>query len=432
MKTKMFRKPIFFSLLVVLLFIIAPVAMAQDTVTLTLLVDDGEINLTPNQALVDAYIAQNPNETIIIETRPGGADGDNIVKTRLATEDMTDIFFYNSGSLLQALNPAQTLVDLSDQPFVDNIVESFIPTVSQGDAIYGVPTGTGMGGGILYNTAVYDALGLEVPTTWDEFVANNEVIAEAGIAPVLATFGDTWTSQLFVLADYYNVEQGDPGFAERYTNNEAKYADTPAALAGFEHMEQAYELGWFQEDYATEPFEAGLALLANGEVAHFAMLTFAIGTIETNFPDQADDIGFFAQPGNDPEANGVTIWMPQATYIPQTTEGANLEAALDYLAFIASVEGTEALTSAVAPQGPYLIEGATLPDTVHPAVQDLAAYIEAGKSFPALEFLSPIKGPNLEQLLVSIGTGQMSALEAAEAYDFDVERQAQQLGLPGW
>jgi raffinose/stachyose/melibiose transport system substrate-binding protein len=85
-----------------------------------------------------------------------------------------------------------------------------------------------MGGGILYNTAVYDALGLEVPTTWDEFVANNEVIAEAGIAPVLATFGDTWTSQLFVLADYYNVEQGDPGFAERYTNNEAKYADTPA------------------------------------------------------------------------------------------------------------------------------------------------------------------------------------------------------------
>jgi hypothetical protein len=48
MKTKMFRKPIFFSLLVVLLFIIAPVAMAQDTVTLTLLVDDGEIDLTQN------------------------------------------------------------------------------------------------------------------------------------------------------------------------------------------------------------------------------------------------------------------------------------------------------------------------------------------------------------------------------------------------
>jgi raffinose/stachyose/melibiose transport system substrate-binding protein len=49
-----------------------------------------------------------------------------------------------------------------------------------------------------------------------------------------------------------------------------------------------------------------------------------------------------------------------------------------------------------------------------------------------LEFLSPIKGPNLEQLLIAVGTGQSSAEEAAEDYDFDVERQAQQLGLPGW
>lgn len=423
------RKLLFSVLLLVLL---VPISMAQDTVTLTYLVDDAEINLTMNQALVDEFMAQNPDVNIIVETRPGGAEGDNIVKTRLATDDMTDIFFYNAGSLLQALNPAQTLVDISDQPFIDNIVESFIPTVSQGDAIYGVPTGTAMGGGILYNKAVYEDLGLEIPTSWDEFVANNEVIAEAGIAPVMATFGDTWTSQLFVLADYYNVEQGAPGFAEQYTNNEAKYADTPAALAGFEYMQQAYELGWFQQDYATEGFEPGLALLANGEVAHYPMLTFALGTMETNFPDQVNDIGFFALPGPDSEANGVTIWMPQGTYIPQTTEGPQLEAALEFLAFIASVEGTEVITSAVAPQGPYLIEGATLPDTVLPAVQDLAAYIDAGNSFPALEFLSPIKGPNLEQLMVSVGTGQMTAQEAAENYDFDVERQAQQLGLPGW
>lgn len=408
--------------------------MAQDTVTLTYLVDESQNTVDTVNALTEAFTEQNPNVEFVIETRPGGGDGDNIVKTRLATGEMTDIFWYNSGSLLQALNPSQTLVDLSDQPFVDNIADAFVPTVSQGDAIFGVPTGTGMGGGILYNKAVYEELGLSVPLTWDEFVANNEVIAEAGIAPVLATFGtgSTWTSQLFVLADYYNVEQAEPGFAERYTNNEAKYADTPAALAGFEYMEQAYELGWFQEDYATEQFEPGLELLANGEVAHYPMLTFVLSTIASNYPDQIDDIGFFAQPGNDPEANGVTLWMPAGTYIPQTTEGAQLDAALEFLAFIASVEGTDVITSAVTPQGPYLVDGATLPDDVLPAVQDLAAYIEAGDVYPALEFLSPIKGPNLEQLLVSVGTGQLTAAEAAENYDFDVERQAQQLGLPGW
>ncbi len=62
-------------LFIVLLLVMAvSVSIAQDTVTLTLLVDDGEINLTQNQALVDAYMEQNPDVEIIIETRPGGAD----------------------------------------------------------------------------------------------------------------------------------------------------------------------------------------------------------------------------------------------------------------------------------------------------------------------------------------------------------------------
>ncbi|MBZ0282061.1 MAG: ABC transporter substrate-binding protein [Anaerolineae bacterium] len=423
----MIRKVLFLFLLFVLG---VSVTAAQDTVTLTYLVDESQNSQDMAKALVDAYSALHPNVTINIESRPGGTEGDNIVKTRLATGDMTDIFFYNSGSLLQALNPSQTLVDLSDQPFIENIVDSFLPTVSQNDGIFGVPTGTAMGGGILYNKAVYEELGLSVPTTWAEFAANNETILAAGIPPVLATFGDTWTSQLFVLGDYYNVAQAVPDFAEQYTGNEAKYATTPAAMAGFTYLQEGFEQGWWQPDYATTRFEQGLALLANGEVAHFPMLTFALSTIATNFPDKVNDIGFFAQPGASADANGATIWMPAGTYIPQTT--SNPEVALDFLAFIASVDGVDAITAMVPPNGPYLIEGSTLPDDVLPAVKDLAAYIDSGNSYPALEFLSPIKGPNLEQLCVAVGTGQMDAATAAANYDLDVERQAQQLGLPGW
>lgn len=432
MKRQKFNIKLIMLLLIGLLALGVSVTAAQDAVSLIYLVDDSQNSQDTAKALADAYMADHPNVTISIESRPGGTEGDNIVKTRLATGDMTDIFWYNTGSLFQALNPAQTLVNITDQPYIANIVESFLPTVSQGDAIFGVPTGTAMGGGILYNKAVYEQLELNVPTTWDEFAANNAAIAEAGIAPVLATFGDTWTSQLFVLADYYNVEQAVPGFADAYTANEAKYAETPAALAGFTYLQQGYDLGWWQQDYATTRFEPGLALLANGEVAHYPMLTFALSTIAANFPDQINDIGFFAQPGASADANGVTIWMPAGTYIPQTTTGAKLEAALDFLGFIASVEGVDAITAAVAPQVPYLIQGASLPDDVLPAVQDLAAYIDSGNSYPALEFVSPIKGPNLEQLCVAVATGQMSAEQAAADYDLDVERQAQQLGLPGW
>lgn len=403
---------------------------AGEPVTLTYLTDDSENSQARAKALIDAYTAQHPNVTITIELRPQGSEGDNVVKTRLATGEMTDLFFYNSGSLLQALQPADTLVDLTDEPFMENVVDSFKSAVSQNARVYGVPSETGMGGGILYNKRVYEELGLSVPTTWEEFAANNEAIKSAGIAPVIQTYGDTWTSQLFVLADYYNVQQAHPNFAEDYTTNKAKYATTPEAMAGFQYLQEGFEKDWWQQDYATAKFDQGLQLLASGEGAHYPMLTFALSTIATNFPDQVNDIGFFAQPGADASQNGATIWMPAATYIPQTSQ--NIEAAKDFLAFIASTEGVDALNAAVEPGGPYMIKDASLPDDVIPAVNDIAAYIEAGKSGPALEFLSPVKGPTLEQLTVAVGTGQMTPEEAAAAYDEDVKKQAQQLGLPGW
>ena len=212
-----------------------------------------------------------------------------------------------------------------------------------------------------------------MPKTWADFEANNDKIkADGKAAPVCATFGDTWTSQLFVLADFYNVQKADPSFAADYTANKAHYADTPAAQAGFKHLQEAFEKGWWQKDFGADKFEIGQQKLAQGKCAHYPMLTFAVGTMATNFPDNINDIGFFGQPGDDAATNGSTIWMPAATYIPKTTK--NVDAAKQFLAFISSVDGANAMTAGVAPSGPYVIKGSSLPDNVpaghqgHPAV----------------------------------------------------------------
>jgi hypothetical protein len=104
-------------------------SQAAEPVTLTYFVDDNNVTAARLQGLIDAYTKLHPNVTIEIETHPGGTEGDNLVKTRLSTGDMSDMFYYNSGSLLQALNPAETLVDLAGEPFIDNIVETYLPTV---------------------------------------------------------------------------------------------------------------------------------------------------------------------------------------------------------------------------------------------------------------------------------------------------------------
>ena len=289
------------------------------------------------------------------------------------------------------------------------------------------------GGGIFYNIPVYEKLGLEVPETWDEFIANNEKIkAEGGVAPVEQTFGDTWTSQILVLANNHNVTVADPNFAEDYTANKAKFSTTPAALAGFEHLQELNEAGLLNEDYASDLFTDGLTAVATGEAAHYPMITFGIPAISGVAPDNVNDVGFFALPGDDAASNGPTLWYPSGIYVPKGVEGDKLEAAKKFQAFVASPAGCDAQLSAAPVSGPWAVTTCELPADVPTAVTDVQKYVEAGQSTPALEFLSPIKGPALEQILVEVGSGIRPAKDGAELYDKDVEKQAQQLGLPGW
>jgi raffinose/stachyose/melibiose transport system substrate-binding protein len=406
--------------------------MAQAEVTLSVLIDNNPETIASMEALTAAYTAANPDVTFDIEQRNGGAEGDNIVKTRLATGEMADIFNYNSGSLFQALKPEQSLADLTAIDGQANVLDSFKQVVTAPDgAVRGVPFGPAMGGGIFYNRAIYAELGLSVPKTWDEFMANNAKIKEAGKVPVITTFGDTWTSQLFVLADYFNVQAEVPTFAADYTANKAKYATTPAAMRGFEYLEAVFKANYMNEDFGVAKFEDGMRMVATGEGAHYPMLTFGIGTVKQNNPDNLGDLGFFAQPGPDAAKNGLTVWMPAALYVPEAS--ANKDEAIKFLNYVASVEGCQTMIGAAGASGPYLIKGCDLPADVPQAVKDMMPYFQTeGMTAPALEFLSPVKGPALEQITVEVGSGIRPAAEAAALYDQDVEKQAKQLGLPNW
>ncbi len=401
-------------------------------VTISYLVDNAPNTVATAEAHVAAFEAANPDIKVELETRPGGADGDNLIKTRLATGEMTDVFSYNAGSLFQALNPTANLVDLTNEPFQANILDSFKTVVTATDGtVRGAPHGTAMGGGILYNKKIYDELGLAVPKSWAEFMANNEKIKAAGKAPVIQTFGTTWTSQLFVLGDFFNVQKAVPTFAADYTANKAKYATTPAAMKGFERQAEIFNAGYLNEDFAAATFEEGVVKVATGEGAHYPMLTFAIANIQQLAPENLGDVGFFAIPGDDAASNGLTVWTPNGLYIPQTSQ--HLDEAKKFIAFIASTEGCQIEMDTVGASGPFLIQGCELPADVPPAVADLQTYFnQQGTTAPALEFVSPIKGPALEQITVEVGSGFRAPADAAALYDEDVKKQAQQLGIAGW
>ena len=394
---------------------------------LTLLVDNGETTVKAAKAEIEAFQKANPDITVKLNTKPQGGDGDNLVKTKLATGTMEDVFWYNSGSLLQALKPDQNLVDLTGDAALKDVDESFLPVVTYKGKVYGAPWGTVMGGGIVYNKDVFTKLGLSIPKTWAEFEANNEKIKAAGITPVLGTFKDTWSTQLFVLGDYHNVAAANPTFADDYTANKAKYASTPAALRGFEKTAEPAAKGWLNKGAGSTTVSQGTPLLVSGKVAQWPILTAVVASLPK---DQADKLGFFGIPGDDAAKAGATVWSPNGQYI--SAKSKNIEAAKKFVAYVASPAGTEVFNTASPATGPYLIKGYTLPADSFAIAKDMQAYVDAKTTTPALEFLSPVKGPALEQITTAVETGQTSGKDGASQYDADVTKQAKQLGLAGW
>lgn len=400
----------------------------EEKISLTLLVDRDQ-DLSGIEAVAEA-IEKELNIETVIDLRPGAPEGDNIVKTRLATGDMADLCFYNSGALFQTLNPSEHFVDLTNEGFIKDLDDSFKEAVSVDGKVYGIPTGSYNAGVWFYNKDIYSELGLEVPHTWTELMENCEKIKQAGKTPVIGGFKDTWTSQMVVLADYYNVSTKYPEFHEDFTNNKAKFATTPAALRGFEKLAEIYEKGYMNDDFNSTSYDMAMQMLAEGEGVHWPMLTFALPVIATNYPDAIDSIGSFGQPGDDAENHGVTLWLPAGIYIYNRSE--NVDAAKLWCEYFISQKGIEIMETKIKPTGPYAIKGIEISEDTYEAVKDLIPYIEEGKTAPALEFLSPLKGPNLPQITQECGSGMITPQEAAEKYDEDVKKQAKQLGIPGW
>lgn len=386
---------------------------------------DKDVSLAGLEAVV-ALAKEKLDITVEIETRVSGAEGDAMVKTRLASGDMTDICGYNSGSLLNALNPTEYFMDISSEEFIARLDDTYKKTVTVGDATFGVPFSSSQAGAILYSKPMYEKYGLEVPKTWSEFIANCEVLKTAEETAIIGTYADSWTAQVLYLGDNYNVLAAEPDFAKEFEAGTAKYATTPAGLASFAKLAETNK--YYNEDYLAASYDDGCDMIANGEGAHWIMLTQALSNIYGLYGELVNDIGVFAIPGDDANNSGLTVWMPTSLYGNKASD--KQEDILRFMEFYVSDEALDAYTSAVLPDGPYCIKGYELPDNSYEAVvNDMQAYFDAGKTAVALEFLTAVKGANCPAICQEVASGQTNAEEAAASYDDDCLKQAVQLGL---
>lgn len=390
-----------------------------------------------HHAYADAYNAQfaafeeKYGCTIEVEMLSENADEqESLMLTRAATGTLPDVFPSNVGAKLQEFDPANNIMDLAGQPFLDRVVEDFLPAVDGPNGeIYGVPSRTVNVAGIFYNKKVYEELNLEIPKTWDEFIANCEVIKQSGITPIAAAYDAAAGRQILFLSQYYYVKDENPDFAMQYQNREIELHESESYMRGVEKLAQIYELGYINDDPLAMSFDDSAIAIAEGSHVHTFARTNLISQVVSLCPEYIEDIGFFPLPDLDPENRGVAVWLPTCWCISKNTENADMALAL--LEFLISDEGLAAYSGAITMAGAFAIKGATLPEGVPSSIATAQEWVGIA-SATVMEYDCDIKGPNMSSFLAMVGTGDLSPEQGIAEIEADNAIDAQQKGLPGW
>ena len=145
--------------------------------------------------IIRAFERANPGITINTLIIPNDADA--AMSARAAQGALPDILQMQSYSRIREYASKGYLLDLSDQPAMERALPSALPAVSWNGRQYALPMDYA-GIGIIYNKAIFNAVGITPPTTYRELIAVCEKLEDAGIVPFAALLKENWSVGHFI------------------------------------------------------------------------------------------------------------------------------------------------------------------------------------------------------------------------------------------
>lgn len=334
--------------------------------------------------IVDLFEEANPN--IKVEVQPVKYDDYyTLLKTKIASGDVIDVFSINAGSQTKLLVDGGYLEDLTDQAFMkSNFEASALQEQATDGRNYIMP----LNGGpiaLFYNKNIFKNLEIEIPRTWDALMEAAKKIKESGITPFALGWKDGWPLGMWSSRDLPSntaLIANQPDFFTNLETGKAKFADNPAILATIEHAKKIYEYG--NKDQLGVDYNGIVDMFAKEEVAMMYMGTWPLGDIQKKNPELYNTgIGYFPYPfSNNVEQNKLEF-NPDAS-LAMSKQSTQKEAALKFLAFMSSKEGGNAWVENI--KSLSYAKGAST--NIAPAIDDLKPYIEAGQIYNSQVYLA--------------------------------------------
>ena len=134
----------------------------------------------------EKFMEENPGVKISYTTQ--GSDYEQLMKARMASNDLPDIFATHGWSVARY---SEYLRPLNDQPWAGTVEEAFKRNIENADGqIFVLPLNMDQGG-LMYNKTLLAELGIEIPKTWDEFMAACQLAKDKGYTGVFIAGKDS-------------------------------------------------------------------------------------------------------------------------------------------------------------------------------------------------------------------------------------------------
>lgn len=312
-------------------------AEEKEPVTLTFYGDAGNVQRPYMQNLFKLYEEATGNKLDV-----QGIESENfetVCLTKFQTGDIPDLFLHHGGFSLDAYNPAENFVDFSDAEWVSDIQDSVLPTAKRNGIVYGCPYWEASYSGLLYNTKIFEELGIELPKTQDEFNAVCDTLLENGVQPIYLPLKDAWP----ILYQYgMDPVFEDAELLEKLNTNQTTYAEIPEMKAQLEWYKMAAEKGYFGETFSTDTWDYCMEVLGEGEAAMmYCWDTWLYSDYDSeSYTYVADDFGIM--PAFLATTENGTFEGPNCCLTLVNKNSENVEAAIEFVNFMANPENYNA------------------------------------------------------------------------------------------
>lgn len=212
--------------------------------------------------MLKAYSVENPN--VKIEFSAPGKEYGNILQIKMASNDMPDLFSTHGWSVIKYGN---FVADLKDRPWASRIDPGFKPIISDSSGkIYTFAFDQDKSGPI-YNVDVFKKYGVEVPKTFDEFMAVCETIktkSNGEVTPI-ACAAENWEEAQFF--DFFATAL----LISPKDNHEKQLLDGTFDWSKWDVLAQKwhemYKKGYINKDMLTAKYNDNVKAIAEGKAA---------------------------------------------------------------------------------------------------------------------------------------------------------------------